>query len=414
MALEKEITEVTAKAPYVAKRGVMYGVGKESAIHVGDHVGTLLSNNSALNLVTSDSPLNIAVGTAGLTAGPMMVIAGLAAAVSAALVQMDYRHKKGDIKKTYSEELAAKLHKPRDKIAENDLDTLEKGDVAKGIEPNKVIAEELQKQKRQRNWGIAFSIVATLSSIAVVMHGINPAVTNLGWLGVVLKAAAGVLTYNVVKRPLHWLGDRLFDLEKETAHDRIVALKRDREDCKPITREQVLSVFAAANPQLDRFIASEYGASFNALPLADKQQAAEDLGKLMPLTRLAEEINRGTINVTELAFTASGQLSGVAPKAPSEPVKKKPGAIVAMLGKLRHFLHPHKQPEAVAQAAVSVSPEAPAAIAVVYEEERPGRSFVKQLGLVQMDEAMTQLERLQQRQGIMIDPEKGRLSFPGG
>ncbi len=45
--------------------------------------------------------------------------------------------------------------------------------------------------------------------------------------------------------------------------------------------------------------------------MADKQKAADEIGKLVPLEQLTADINSGKVNVTELAFAVEGQISGV-------------------------------------------------------------------------------------------------------
>ncbi len=143
-----------------------------------------------------------------------------------------------------------------------------------GIEGNRTIAEDMNKsakaaQFRRRlfvfsQYGRAgrrrWHCLRSRSRRRALAHCQHAALAQLA-----VKACIGLATYNAVKIPLHWMGDKLFGLDKETTHDRIVSLQREHEAGKAISREQVLSVFAGANPQLDRFIAAEYGKQFDKL-----------------------------------------------------------------------------------------------------------------------------------------------------
>ena len=139
-----------------------------------------------------------------------------------------------------------------------------------------------------------------------------------------------------------------------------------------------MSVFAAANPELGRYIVAEYGKHFDDLTLADKQQATNILGRFMPIDRLVLDINSGKVNVSELAFAVEGQISGVNHDTfiPEKPKLGLLGVMLAgvgnMLGLHSHKKHHHHE--------VSVS--AIAQVASRITEYQPGEDkaqFVKAL-----------------------------------
>lgn len=373
----------------------LYMIGKHGAVVSGEVVQGMNQSFIKDAVMSAASFLGMGMGHVA-----MATMLGLGGAVSAAITQREYRTKCEEVKKDCSEELAVKLDKPVKAVSQSDLKALADGKPAAGVPANQVIGEHLDKMKRQRNWGVVFSVAATLASLAVVQGGINPAVFHkLGeGLGeILLKGLVGVLTYNVVKQPLHWLGDKLFKLEEETAYDRIVTIKRDRDEGKEITREQIAGVFASARPEIDTFVVAQYGAHFDELSVSAKQGAAEVLNQYLPqIDQLKETINKGVHNPMELAFAVQGDVSGVV-HLPEKVEPKKPSMIGAMLGKMRHALH--KPVAAHMEQAVAIASQgAQAAVAAVtHHDEAPKHSFVKQLGLTPSMADMSQLQRLQQR-----------------
>jgi len=380
--------EATSGFWYTLKRILMYAFGKESSLGTGEMLHEVMNQSGGLfSGLGRDVVAHVPVGILGM---------GLAGSVSAALTQMDYHHKRNNLKNQYGDELALKLEKSPAKLKEGDIDTLAKD--------NAVVKEHLQKYKRQRNWGVLFSVMATLASLGVVLFALDTAaIANVGgkWLSTAAKLVAGVLTYNVVKQPLHYFGDRLFKIDEQTTHDRIATIRRDRDEGRQITREQIASVYASARPEVDNFVVAQFGDHFDELSIIAKQSATEYLSQHLPLDQLKDAINKGTHNPTELAFSVQGDISGVV-HAPTQVAPKKPHIIGIMLNKIRHAV---RRPQLVHIEEQVISDNGQAAASVVaYQDEIPTRSFVKQLGLTPMEAGMTQLQRLQQR-GQATSPE---------
>jgi len=126
-----------------------------------------------------------------------------------------------------------------------------------------------------------------------------------------VHAVIGMLAYKAIEEPVHWIADKMFGLDDKTVNDTIIGIERDREAGKAISREQVLSAFVAANPELDKLIVANYGKHFDDLDLATKQRATNDINQMIPLDRLTQDINAGRVHATELAFAVHGQASGV-------------------------------------------------------------------------------------------------------
>lgn len=307
------------------------------------------------------------------SSAPMVLALGAAAATSAALTQMDFEHERKEIKDLYRDEIAAKLHKSVGKLTNKDLEVLVKGNDVQGIDSNHTIAEAVHKSWKKRNLGVVISMGASLASFSMMIATVSAFATLGPIAGIMLQGVAGVLAYNAIKTPLHAIGDRVFGIDKQTTHDRIVQLEKDREAGRSITQEQVLSVLASANQDLSQAITQKFGKDFDKLELADKRQLAETLGKLMHVDVLAAGINDGKLNVTELAFTADGQFSGVLPKTDAELTQEKKGVLQSLKSGIAGFMHK--------EAAIEPLPEAVPAqrVMVDYNQEPPAVSFVERL-----------------------------------
>jgi hypothetical protein len=325
---------------------------------------------------------------------------GMGASISAALTQMEFRHKKKKIIKLFGEELSAKFDKPVDALSDRDLTDIALGNTKKGIEKNGTIAEELKKSTRQRNWGVVFSVAATLASLAVVLSIVQlpTSIEHIPFADFVIKGAAGLLTYNAVKQPLHWLGEKLFNLDEDTTHDRILSMQHDREAGRQITREQILSVYASANRQLDRAVMREYGDHYDELTIEDKQKAAVELGKLIPLDNLADAVNTGKINVTELAFTVEGQMSGVEIKPGSDEMPRQKASIIdALLSKIRSAMGRGEEPAVIEVVEVPGAGPAGESATVAVAYSNPPSNFVERMGLAPVEPALGHVKQLEQR-----------------
>lgn len=301
---------------YLAKRSGLYMAGKTTAEATGEAVREATHSGMLTGLTA---------GLANTVAGLLTV--GLTAGVSAVLTQMDYVHRRENIRDFYKEELASYLRKPVSRLTVNDLETL-------GHE-NRVIHEEMQQIRKQRSFGVGISFLASLAALSLVIIALPAAAAALtgaasgaaamealGGAAMIIKPLVGLIGYNMVKQPLHHIADKLFHLDEPTTHDRIVNLTRQREQGRAVTREQVMEVYASANPAIDHMIRSTYGRRFDALPPEKKQQAVQELGRLIPLEQMAADINSGRVNVAELAFAADGQMSGIQLGRPVEEPKK--------------------------------------------------------------------------------------------
>jgi len=255
-------------------------------------------------------------GAAFSGVGGAVLIGGFGA-VSAIVNQIEFNAAKDKIARFYDEELAAKLGKTAKKIGGSDVGVLETGDVKKHIAENNTIKEALRRERTIRNVGIAASFIASIATFTLMGAIVGHPPLAIDW-GTAARITVSVLTYMALKVPVVELAKTMFGLNKETTHDKIIEIAKDRRQGKSVTREQVVEVFVSGNKDLAAYVEDHFGKEYEKLSLADKVNVAEQLSALLPIDTITANINAGTTNASELAFTVDGQVSGVLPKAPEK------------------------------------------------------------------------------------------------
>jgi hypothetical protein len=251
-----------------------------------------------------------------ISAGTVVGGVAVTAALSAGVAQMEYENKLRDMKDLYKEEIAAQTGKSETKVKSSDLDKVAK--------TNRTLFEQLSKEKKQRNLNIGTIFAGTMVAIGVTLLAV-PAITAIPFiaasapLAFLAKATVAMIAYNVVKRPIQKLGNKIFNMDYRTTHERIESMHRDHEAGKSISRERVFGAFVQANPELDQFIEKRYGRKFDDLTVADKLALTDQIGSHLDINRITDDINHGRVNATELAFAVDGHMSGVLHKVGDHP-----------------------------------------------------------------------------------------------
>ncbi|MDX2073182.1 MAG: hypothetical protein SFX19_02315 [Alphaproteobacteria bacterium] len=257
-------------------------------------------------LIEVAAPASAAFGQSVLS----IVLFGGFGTLSAVTNQIEYLSERAELTDFYREELAAKNHTDKKKVGDDDL--------SKGEKTNNVIRKAVSRERHLRNLGIAASFVASIAVYALVETiGIHiPMELSLPFAA---KVAMSVLTYLSIKSPLVKIGKVFFGMEKETTHDLIAGITRDREQGKAITREQVVEVFISGNKQISDYVERSFGKGYEELPLADKVRLSAELANVLPIDKIVHNINLNTARASELAFTVQGDVSGALPKMPDRP-----------------------------------------------------------------------------------------------
>jgi len=233
----------------------------------------------------------------------------IATAVLAVLSLWDHHKRKSQIADEYKDEIAAYLGKPRGKVDLHDME--------KVAEENPAIGEAIQRSKARRNLSVAVTIAGAIAGLALVA-AFAPA-------GVVAGFIASSLGFLAVEEGLEMIGKKVLGLSEPSFEainrtpsrqtelsvpGQINYLEHQQAKGRLITQEQVMTVFASANPELAARIKTRYGADFAKLGDSAKRQALEQFGSQYPIEELTADINNRHTRVQELAFAAYGQESG--------------------------------------------------------------------------------------------------------
>lgn len=290
----------------------------------------------------SSSTVGAASGAAGgvfaAFDGVLSVAAlSVAAAVGAVVSQMTYHSKRAYLREMYKHEVGATLGKSPEKVTDKDVDLVAKGDPERGIAANHTIAEGIEKLKNGRNVGILVSAVSILATVFLLSTAFQGAaiISGAGALATAGNLAAkgliGFSVHHLLEQPISFVGRKLFGIEKVTTHERVATLEKEHKNGKSIAKEQVLGVFISANKELEKFVKDHYGKQYDKLGVKDKKLLVDTFEQYIPVTQITDSINSGAVRVSELAFSAEGKKSGVAPNS----VKTE----LSLIGKARGALH---------------------------------------------------------------------------
>ena len=322
------------KAKWETKRGALYVSLKEGIV-------------STVGASGSSGMLKAAMGwLTGSANGSLTALLGLGAVggLSAGLVYMDYRKNLDLLAQDYAEEIGAKLRKDPKKVDAEDVLTVAYGDPNRGIEPNVALRDAIGQERKAMGFGIVFSIIASIGAMAlapVLLGAVGLAALHGGALAFLAHGLAGLVCYNAIKIPLHMVGDKIFGLDEDTPIDRIEKIGKMVEKGQAISREQILSVYVASNPDLSAYIKNRFGAEFDELDAEGQSRAATMMQRYLPLDAVAEAVTTKRICATELAFTVQGDVSGVALDTWQAPPKS---LIEKMIGKASGVFS-HENPE---------------------------------------------------------------------
>jgi hypothetical protein len=440
--LTRVFEDIADDLGYFAKRSSTFLLGK-----AGGEVG-------GMGVAMAAGPLlGIIAGTVGVEApllGSYLAVtlaAGAVAGVSGYLVQKDFLHRREKLVDRYREEIGALIQKAPDKVTEQDVELIARGDFKRGIEANPAIRKELKNSWLERNVGVILSAVVAAATFLLIqnfdpgqLHALSHGsdlfsaafahTSTSGILEFIGKAAgglainglAGFATYHTIKTPLHMLASDVLGIEENTVNERITTIKRTLGHGHEVKPEQVLSVFIQAHQDVAEQIKAEYGKKFDDMSPAEHKKILTMMQSYMDINGLTEDINKGRMRPEELAFISFGQKSGVG-KHEDGTYKHHGNVIDGMwkgLSALTSGFTAHARPTSSKEMASFVgdmpgqttySIHAPnandASMHIQNEFEEPGhkQSFVARVGRKVSDDGLSHVERLEQSssQEILIN-----------
>lgn len=271
-------------------------------VHVARIAGTYVTGRLAVCLGVGTA------ASAGLIGGALVPFFSvpLGAFIMSYISKINQQNRDEDILLFYRDEVAALVKKEPKHVTLGDLERVAKGDAARGIAPNPVIAEAVERHQKERNVGIgvhATAAAVTLLGVAAVALLASPA----GWvLAVGAAASCGLLDIT-----LDQVSERYFSLNQPTLHDRIARLSQHHAQGHCISESQVMGLYASARPDLAHAVMQRFGKKYDALAPEQKAVALLEFGQKYRIAEITQDFNTGQMHVGELAFTLAGQHSGV-------------------------------------------------------------------------------------------------------
>jgi hypothetical protein len=262
----------------------------------------------------------------------------LAAGALALISQWNHHIEKNRITHEYDAEIASRLGKPISEVKMSDMEKVAK--------ENPVIAEALNRSKKRRNLSIVVTALGVAAAVGIASVLVTAFATPLAGTALVAGASsaiggalsastiahlalggvAGGLSFLGIENQLEKFGEKKLHLKEPSMDEvkrkpalqaqlsvpsQITYLEKLQAKKQVITQEQVMTAFAAANPELGRQVEVRYGATFDKLSEKDKSEATRTLGGQYAIPELTDDINNRHMRVQEIAFAASGQSSGV-------------------------------------------------------------------------------------------------------
>ncbi len=328
-----------------------------------------------------------AIGGAAAGIGKVISVAGVAVATVASVMinQSAYQRKLISLRQMYKDEIGAQLGKSPSKVTYKDMKLIAEGDSERGISSNKTIADEMNRLAKRRNVGILVTAASLLATVGV-MIAVAPALSlsagasTLAVMGVyAAKALIGFSTHRVLEVPIKAVAKSLFHLKEKTTHERIAGLAKEHRNGKVLGREQVLDVFICSDDQLKQFVTDHYGKSYDKLNVQEKRVVADAMEQYIPVTHITENLNSGSVKVSELAFLVEGKKSGVIPNSvkPNLSLAGKARTALRSVGERLHKIKPQDAgyEQNIMQNTENVS-VAPKRAIMEYDNPVPARSFV--------------------------------------
>jgi hypothetical protein len=228
----------------------------------------------------------------------------------------------------YKDEIASQLGIDPEAVTREHVKLAAYGNEQQGIEDNPILAQALNHQ-HQKSWLVfgtallaavvtvgllTFSggiITDAIGSGLVSMFGLNAVPPALGFVSSVVGNLGGFViaagSSLFVQNGLELLIGNAKGINAPSAHDRILAIEARHARGKSVTPEQVFQVKLAASPELEERVVAMTGKHFHALKADIQERVLARIDTKKEMHTVAEEINKGNIDATELAFILTSQ-----------------------------------------------------------------------------------------------------------
>ena len=326
----------------------------QDVLHTTHTVGSIQHAHSAADLLSSSATFT---GLLGIAAGT---------GISAYVNHLAHEEHERDLTNRYRPQIGMVVGKNPDLVDVHDMHAV--------AELNPTLDEELHRNNKMRTLRTATTLLATsvafVSVFALVaffppmaaLAGAAAAGGLLSAAGVGFVAASVGISFGVMHeagRVIGKIGKKIFGLDKPTVEDHVHALDDLYKKGEHLGVEQVMGVYVASSPEVNKAIKQQFGKNYHKLSHDEQTQVVAQFGNSLPLEDLATAINNGDLNVRELSFLVHGQASGTyqpGPEREHDASEKIAEVTEPVLGESPSHSQPHDVP--MHEASVAPQPQA--------------------------------------------------------
>lgn len=262
---------------------------------------------------------------------PAVTVALIGGVVLSGVMRLrEMRYNQDRMADIYREDIADQLGIAPEQVTREHVHTLAFGDARRGIAPNPILREEIDREWNKTWLKFATSALAAMASFGLIQFGLAhefvasqlPALLGPTAGAVVGAGSVGIvtgLTGLFLNNGLDFAIQRSTTLGDLTLHDRIKKIDRDITRGRTISREQVFSLFVAADRTLDSTIARRFGKSYDLLTVQQKSSVLEQLGAAEAMESIAADLNAKRIGAGSIAFIVTGQQGAPLRRSAAQP-----------------------------------------------------------------------------------------------
>lgn len=247
----------------------------------------------------------------------------------------EMRFNQDEMANLYRDEIADQLGIAPQQVNRTHVHTLAFGDAKRGIAPNPILREEVEREWNKTWLKFATSALAGMASFGLIYFGsaidlVEKTLPSL--LGDTLGKVVGLGSLGIVTGTTGLLLNNGLDLAIRSAsslgtttlHDRIAKLDRDVRRGKPIAKEQVFALFVAADETLSQKITDRFGTPYDLMPMHQRTLVMHTVGATEQMQAIAEDLNAKRISAGSVAFILAGQQEAPSARKTTNPAAPSP------------------------------------------------------------------------------------------
>lgn len=253
----------------------------------------------------------------GVAANPPVLAAvlGISIGVNMFMRVREMRNNLSTMANVYRNEISSQLGIAPEQVTRAHVHTLAYGDAERGIAPNPILKNEIDREWKKTWLGLGTSLLSAAAAFVMVGYGFNTVMRDMVAGGTqvptwILGSGVGLVTGVsglVLNNGLDLAILNTTSLGKYTLHDRIARLDRDVSRGRAVTPERVFSFYVAVDEKLGKAITQRFGKGYDYLPEKTKTLVIQQMGAMSDMVQIADDLNHKRISPGAMAFVLTGQ-----------------------------------------------------------------------------------------------------------